>query len=239
MSTEALNRYGAREPTRSEHRQLAIRHLGLQPFVPAEHRRSAILLAARAAFDTDDGLLIPERLTSGLKAQRLVLPSTDTLERIGVAAVTARWCRRVTCIEKHLFFVEGCCARRASEFWDSASCLHLHRKAPELVGPSSPSTNNPLRHRIPAPRWFGHRHAVGARLSLECGDVRLSKIPRTKLTASDATAQRVEWLEARLGENGRHLQVVSQEPVCAQNLLVDLPSACLVRHDSSFLMDSI
>ena len=85
VTGESLNRYAAREPTRYDHRRLAIRHLGLHAFVPAEHRRSAILLAARAAFDTDDGHLILERLTSGLKAQRLVLPSADTLERIGLA----------------------------------------------------------------------------------------------------------------------------------------------------------
>ena len=82
---EALDRYGVREPTRSGHRQLAIRHLGLHAFVPAEHRGGAIGLAARAAFDTDDGQTILERLTSGLKGQQLVLPSTDTLERIGLA----------------------------------------------------------------------------------------------------------------------------------------------------------
>ncbi len=45
----------------------------------------------------------------------------------------------------------------------------------------------------------------GSRLALECGDVRLSEIP-DELTASEATALRVEWLEARLGENGRRLQ---------------------------------
>ena len=44
-----------------------------------------ILLAARAAFDTDDGVTILQRLTSDMRAQRLVLPSADTLERIGLA----------------------------------------------------------------------------------------------------------------------------------------------------------
>ena len=85
MSSEVLIRYAARGPTRSEHRQLAIQHLGLRAFVPAEHMRAGILLAARAAFDTDDGVTILQRLTSGMRAQRLVLPSADTLERIGLA----------------------------------------------------------------------------------------------------------------------------------------------------------
>ena len=55
VSSETLTRYGAREPTRSGHRRLAIRHLGLRAFVRAEHMRAAILIAARAAFDTDTG----------------------------------------------------------------------------------------------------------------------------------------------------------------------------------------
>ena len=49
VSSEVLIRYAARGPTRSEHRQLAIQHLGLRAFLPAEHMRAGILLAARAA----------------------------------------------------------------------------------------------------------------------------------------------------------------------------------------------
>ena len=49
VSSEALTRYAARGPTRSEHRRLAIRHLGLCAFLRAEHMRAAILLAAHAA----------------------------------------------------------------------------------------------------------------------------------------------------------------------------------------------
>ena len=47
--------------------------------------RAAILLAARAAFDTDDGGAILKRLTTDLRTQRFVLPSAVTLERIGLA----------------------------------------------------------------------------------------------------------------------------------------------------------
>ena len=80
-----MTRYAAREPTRSEHRGLAIRYLGLRPFLRAEHMRAAILRAARAAFDTDDGRTILQRLATELRRQRFVLPSTVTLERIGLA----------------------------------------------------------------------------------------------------------------------------------------------------------
>ena len=51
----------------------------------AEHMRAGILLAARAAFDTDDGGVILKRLASDLRSQRFVLPSAMTLERIGLA----------------------------------------------------------------------------------------------------------------------------------------------------------
>ena len=80
-----LARYGSRGATRSSHRRLATRHLGLRAFVPAHDMRTAMDLAARAAFDTDDGRIILARLTGEMKAQRFVLPSADTLERIGLA----------------------------------------------------------------------------------------------------------------------------------------------------------
>ena len=69
VSSVALIRYGAREATRSEHRQLAIRHLGLHAFATAEHGREAILLAARAAFDTDDGQTILERASQVVRSE--------------------------------------------------------------------------------------------------------------------------------------------------------------------------
>ena len=40
-------------------------------------------VAARAAFDTDDGRIILARVSGAIQAQRFVLPSADTLERIG------------------------------------------------------------------------------------------------------------------------------------------------------------
>ena len=80
-----LARYGSRGATRSSHKRLATRHLGLRAFVLAHDMRTAMDLAAQAAFDTDDGRIILVRLTDEMKAQRFVLPSADTLERIGLA----------------------------------------------------------------------------------------------------------------------------------------------------------
>ena len=69
---------------------LAVRHLGLRAFVPAHDMRTAMDLAARAAFDIDDGRIILARLSGEIKAQRFVLPSADTLERIGLAGRSRR-----------------------------------------------------------------------------------------------------------------------------------------------------
>ena len=55
---------------------------------PGYDMGTAMDLAARAAFDTDDGRIILARLTGEMKAHRLVLPSADTLERIGLAGRT-------------------------------------------------------------------------------------------------------------------------------------------------------
>ena len=82
----ALADYGTtRGEIRSDHRRLAMRHLELQLFVSHDDMATAIELASRAAFDTDDGRLILERLIRDLKALRYVLPSASRLERIGLA----------------------------------------------------------------------------------------------------------------------------------------------------------
>ena len=67
VPVSVLTAYGIRGATRTSHRQLAMRHLGLQPFVPRDDMATAIELAARAAFDTDDGRLILERLTQTIR----------------------------------------------------------------------------------------------------------------------------------------------------------------------------
>ncbi len=83
--SSSLSGYGLREATRSSHRQLAIRHLRLHAFVPRLHMEAAIALAARAAFDTDDGRNIMTRLAHDMKASQFVLPPVVILERIGIA----------------------------------------------------------------------------------------------------------------------------------------------------------
>lgn len=85
VPVSVLTGYGIRGATRTSRRQLATRHLGPQPFVPRDDMVVPIELAARAAFDTDDGRLILERLTSGLKALRYVLPGAVRLKRVGLA----------------------------------------------------------------------------------------------------------------------------------------------------------
>ena len=84
VPSAVLAAYGIRDATRSSHRYLAIRHLELRPFVLNADTAMAIDLAARAAFDTDDGTRILVRLTDDLRALRFVLPGTVILERIGL-----------------------------------------------------------------------------------------------------------------------------------------------------------
>ena len=83
VSPDALNEYGVRDATQSAHRNLAVQHLGLRSFgsdnIPLAHD-----LAAKAAFDTDEGRVIVTRLIENLRNLHYVLPSTDTLERIGL-----------------------------------------------------------------------------------------------------------------------------------------------------------
>ncbi len=85
VPSSSLSGYGLRGATRSSHRRLAIRHLHLHAFVPNLHIETAIGLAARAAFDTDDGRRIMARLTHDMKVSQFVLPPVATLERIGIA----------------------------------------------------------------------------------------------------------------------------------------------------------
>lgn len=83
MPNVDLTEYAHRRKINSEHHQVAMRHLGLYPF-QATHFEIATQLARKAAFATDHGQDIVIALCSGLREQRLVLPSTDTLERIAL-----------------------------------------------------------------------------------------------------------------------------------------------------------
>jgi hypothetical protein len=83
VSPLTLATYGTREGTRTTHRSLATRHLGLRPFVSADFQIASDL-AAQAAFDTDDARLIMSKLLEQMRRVRLVLPAIGTLERIGL-----------------------------------------------------------------------------------------------------------------------------------------------------------
>lgn len=84
VDVDAFADYGQRSQTRGDHADLAARHLGLRTF-----RRGdlplALDLAARAAEQTDRGEPILRALMDGLRQQRFILPSADTLERAGLA----------------------------------------------------------------------------------------------------------------------------------------------------------
>lgn len=79
----SLTDYGLRGATRTVHRSLAIHHLGLRAFARADFEL-AVIIATDAAFGTDNGATIMRTTIDGLRSARLVLPSIDTLERIGL-----------------------------------------------------------------------------------------------------------------------------------------------------------
>jgi len=84
MLSEWVGVYGSRPATRMSHRSLAMSHLDLEPF-SSEPLATFMNIATHAAFDTDDGRIITERLMDAIRARGIVLLSTDTLERIGIA----------------------------------------------------------------------------------------------------------------------------------------------------------
>ena len=76
--------YARRNQTRLEHAGKLQQRLGLRPFARADIRH-AVESAAEAAWATDKGAPIAEALMAGLRDCRIVLPSPDTLERMGLA----------------------------------------------------------------------------------------------------------------------------------------------------------
>ena len=84
ISPAVLTTYGNRKATRAQHRNLVLQHLGLRPFTHSD-AKPALEMATQAAFGTDDGRVIMERLLQNIREVRVVLPSIDTLERIGIS----------------------------------------------------------------------------------------------------------------------------------------------------------
>lgn len=80
----ALADYTTRPATRSAHRRLAIAHLDLRPFSVDMHG-AALAVATEAAQSTDQGGRIVAGLLAWCRAERLVPPSLDTLERFAAA----------------------------------------------------------------------------------------------------------------------------------------------------------
>ena len=84
VDPSSFSAYGQRAQTRTDHADLVARYLGIRPF-----RRGDLALAlnlpAQAAEYTDRGEPIVRALMVGLKGERFILPSGDTLERAGLA----------------------------------------------------------------------------------------------------------------------------------------------------------
>ena len=84
VASEALGDYSKRQPTRIEHAGQLHARLGLRVFIRSDIRPS-VAIAAAAARSTDKGGPIVEALIAELRRRHIVLPSPDTLERIGLA----------------------------------------------------------------------------------------------------------------------------------------------------------
>lgn len=84
VAPDAITDYTKRGATRSEHRCVAAAHLDLRSFTNRD-LQDAKTAAAAAAFATDDGVRIMEGLLAHLRGRRMILPSEDVLERIGIA----------------------------------------------------------------------------------------------------------------------------------------------------------
>jgi hypothetical protein len=80
----AFAEYARRNQTRLEHAGQLHQRLGLRPFARADIRH-AVEIVPEAAWATDKGAPIAEALMAGLRDRRIVLPSPDTLERMGLA----------------------------------------------------------------------------------------------------------------------------------------------------------
>ncbi len=84
VDPSSFSAYGQRAQTRTDHADLVARYLGIRPFRRGD-LALALNLAAQAAEYTDRGEPIVRALMVGLKGERFILPSGDTLERAGLA----------------------------------------------------------------------------------------------------------------------------------------------------------
>jgi len=84
VPSSALDDYSKRPQTRLDHTGQLYERLGLRAFVRGDIRQ-AVAIAAAAAGATDKGGAIVEALITELRRRRIILPSPDTLERVGLA----------------------------------------------------------------------------------------------------------------------------------------------------------
>ena len=84
VSPKSFVRYGRRSQTRQDHGRQIAHLLGLRAFVRDDVTR-IIEVAGAAAWSTEKGQPIVTAVVDALRADRIILPSTDTLERVGLA----------------------------------------------------------------------------------------------------------------------------------------------------------
>ncbi|EJU0637217.1 Tn3 family transposase [Salmonella enterica] len=84
VDREDLDHYSRREPTRLEHTASLSAYLKMRTAKGAD-RRAALLAAIEAAAATDKGLPIVDAVVAAFRANNVLLPARDTIERIGLA----------------------------------------------------------------------------------------------------------------------------------------------------------
>ncbi|QWK81239.1 Tn3 family transposase [Ochrobactrum sp. BTU1] len=84
VDREDLDHYSQREPTRLEHTASLSAYLKMRTAKGAD-RRTALLAAIEAAAATDKGLPIVDAVVAAFRANTVLLPAQNTIERIGLA----------------------------------------------------------------------------------------------------------------------------------------------------------
>ena len=199
--------------------------LRLPAFVPSLGMETAIALAARAGFDTDDGRKIMTHLAHHMKASRFVIPPVATPERIGIA-------RRAS--------AGGMATQKSIDSLDGTlgtSMDDLRRKDPELCQsrltwlrrwPLSKSAcgQNGILNRLEFA--LGHRQ-LPPKLGADIHPTRLSRSAREGRVAANNLNENFSERRriASVAAQGRKLQTVPAEAAIA--VFEDLASLLLAR----------
>ena len=86
-SIEKWAEYGQREQTRREHLVELQTHFGFKPFT-LRHYRDAVHGLTETATRTDKGTVLANELVDLLRAQQIILPAVNAIERICAEALT-------------------------------------------------------------------------------------------------------------------------------------------------------